>query len=210
MDYGCGKGHRKGACEALCWGWLDRRGECTDYSRSSTLASELPAGAIHAFPLDITDEAEVTATVRTIEAELGPLDLAILNAGTHVPTDADNFTTEDVRFLVDTNFIGTVNGIAAVLEVFKRRSCGHLAVVASLAGYRGLPGAAAYGATKAALINLCEALAPDLERSGIKLNLINPGFGNAAYGEERLPDAVLDEGGGCRNQYRPRFGEVRL
>ena len=141
-----------------------------------TLASELPAGAIHAFPLDITDEAAVTATVRTIEAELGPLDLAILNAGTHVPTDADNFTTEDVRFLVETNFIGTVNGIAAVLEVFKRRSCGHLAVVASLAGYRGLPGAAAYGATKAALINLCEALAPDLERSGIKLNLINPGF----------------------------------
>ena len=48
---------------------------------------------------------------------------------------ADNFTTEDVRFLVDTNFMGTVNGMAAVLEVFKRRSCGHLAVVASLAGY---------------------------------------------------------------------------
>ena len=87
-----------------------------------SLAAELPAGAIHAFPLDVADEAAVTATVRTIEAELGPLDLAILNAGTHVPTDADNFTTEDVRFLVDTNFIGTVNGIAAVLEVFKRRS----------------------------------------------------------------------------------------
>jgi short-subunit dehydrogenase len=62
------------------------------------------------------------------------------------------------------------------MKTFLARGGGHIAVVASLAGYRGLPGAAAYGATKAALINMCEALKPDLERSGVKLSLINPGF----------------------------------
>jgi short-subunit dehydrogenase len=69
-----------------------------------------------------------------------------------------------------------VNGLAPIMKVFSTRRNGHIAIVASLAGYRGLPGAIAYGATKAALINMCEALKPDLERVGVKLSLINPGF----------------------------------
>jgi short-subunit dehydrogenase len=58
----------------------------------------------------------------------------------------------------------------------RARRRGRIAVVASLAGYRGLPSAAAYGATKAALINMCEALFPDLAKDGIRLSLVNPGF----------------------------------
>ena len=141
-----------------------------------TLASELPVRRVNVFQLDVTDTEAVKATVNKIEDELGPLDTVILNAGTYVPTNARELSLDDTRHLVDTNFMGVVIGIAAAVEVFKERSRGHIAVVASLAGYRGLPGAAAYGATKAGLINFCEAMKPDLEHFGVKLTLINPGF----------------------------------
>ena len=141
-----------------------------------TLAAEAPGGRIHTFPLDVTDAKAASRTVREIEERLGPVDLAILNAGTHTPTTAENLSADHFRHLVETNLMGTVNGMAPILEKFRARSRGQLAVVASLAGYRGLPGAAAYGATKAALINMCEALKPELEQAGIKLTLINPGF----------------------------------
>jgi short-subunit dehydrogenase len=72
--------------------------------------------------------------------------------------------------------MGAVNGIAAVLPGFLARRAGHIAVVSSVAGYRGLPQAAAYGPTKAALINLCEALKPDLDRYQVRISVINPGF----------------------------------
>ena len=72
--------------------------------------------------------------------------------------------------------MGAVNGLAAVLPRFIARRAGHVAVVSSVAGYRGLPSASAYGPTKAALINLCESLKPDLDRFGVKISVVNPGF----------------------------------
>ncbi len=140
------------------------------------LAEELPAGQIKIFPLDVTDQEAVASTVHQIEHELGGIDLAILNAGTHTPTPAESFAIDPFRHLVETNLMGVVNSLAPLLEIFRKRSSGQIAVVASLAGYRGLPGAAAYGATKAALINMCESLRPDLEQSGVRLSVINPGF----------------------------------
>jgi short-subunit dehydrogenase len=72
--------------------------------------------------------------------------------------------------------MGAVNGLAAVLPTLIDRRAGHVAVVASVAGYRGLPNASAYGATKAALINMCESLKTQLDRLGVTISLINPGF----------------------------------
>ena len=72
--------------------------------------------------------------------------------------------------------MGTVSGLLLAQEMMRAQGKGHIAVVSSLAGYRGLPGASAYGASKAALINMCEALKPELEMQGIKLQLVNPGF----------------------------------
>ena len=103
-------------------------------------------------------------------------DLVIFNAGTHIPVNVENFAVEPFRRLVETNLMGTVNGLGQVIPRFVQRGHGHIAVVASLAGYRGLPSSAAYGATKAAIINMCEALKPELERHGVRLTLINPGF----------------------------------
>jgi len=133
-------------------------------------------GRIVPFVLDITDPKAVADTARLVVAELGPIDLAILNAGTYVPTPAHAFDRATVAKLVDVNLMGTVNCLEVLLPRFLVRGGGEIAVVASMTGYRGLPTAAGYGATKAALINLSEALRPELELGGVSLRLINPGF----------------------------------
>jgi NAD(P)-dependent dehydrogenase (short-subunit alcohol dehydrogenase family) len=140
-----------------------------------SLAAEAP-GRIAAFPVDVADEAAMKETARAIEAAIGPLDLAVFNAGTHAPVAVESFAPAPFRKLMEINYMGAVNGIAAVLPNFLARGAGHVAVVSSVAGYRGLPQAAAYGPSKAALINLCESLKPDLDRHGIKISLVNPGF----------------------------------
>ena len=142
----------------------------------ASLAAECPPGRIHEFPLDVTDLAQTRATANDIERQLGELDLAVLNAGTHTPMAAEQFSVETFRRLVETNLMGTANGLEQIIPKLIERKSGHIAVVASLAGYRGLPTAAGYGATKAGLINMCEALKPELERHGVRLTLINPGF----------------------------------
>lgn len=138
--------------------------------------AEAVAGRILVHPCDITNAEEVARTVAAIEAEAGPLGLAVLNAGTHVPTPVEEFTSSAMSRLVGTNLMGTVHCLEPLIRNFRARGTGHIAVVASVAGYRGLPTAAGYGATKAALINMCEALKPELERDGVRLTLINPGF----------------------------------
>lgn len=140
------------------------------------LAAECDPDRIHPYPLDVTDPSLVEETVRQIESDLGPIDLAILNAGTHAPLPAADFDVEPFRKLVETNLMGPANCLAPLIPRMIERQGGHIAVVGSVAGYRGLPTAAAYGATKAGVINMCEALHPDLERHGVRLTLVNPGF----------------------------------
>jgi len=138
-------------------------------------AAGLP-GRIVALPLDVTDAAACRAAVQRIEREQGPLALVVLNAGTHRPVSASGLDPDDFRALLELNVMGTVNALAAALPPLLARGRGQVAVVASLAGYRGLPTSAAYGLTKAGLINMTEALHPELRAQGIKLQLVNPGF----------------------------------
>ena len=140
-----------------------------------TAAQQLP-GKVICLPLDVTDEAAVMAAPDAIEAKAGSLDLVVLNAGTHQPMHAADFSPAVVRKLIDVNVMGVTHGLAAVLPRFLDRRAGHIAVVSSVAGYRGLPSSAAYGATKAALINMCESLKPELDEAGVTLSLVNPGF----------------------------------
>jgi NAD(P)-dependent dehydrogenase (short-subunit alcohol dehydrogenase family) len=139
------------------------------------LAAEMP-GRIASYPVDVADAAALALVCAEIEQANGPLDLAVFNAGTHEPVDVASFTPGPFQRLMAINYMGAVNGIAAVLPRFLERRAGHIAVVSSVAGYRGLPQAAAYGPTKAALINLCEALKPDLDRYCVRISVINPGF----------------------------------
>lgn len=132
--------------------------------------------SIRCYPLDVTDAGAADRVVAEIELDLGPIDIAVLNAGTYVPTWVTGFDCDDFRRTVETNLIGTANTIAPLLERMRKRGAGTIVIIASVAGYSGLPGAAAYGATKAALINMAEALYPDARRFGIRIALVNPGF----------------------------------
>lgn len=142
----------------------------------SRLAGELPPGAITPYPLDVTDRDACLECADRIERELGPVDLAIFNAGTHVRMPVENFSSAVVRQLLDINVMGVAHGLEAILPRLIARRSGRVMIVASLAGYRGLPTAAAYGASKAALINMAEALRPELMSKGVILQLVNPGF----------------------------------
>jgi short-subunit dehydrogenase len=127
-------------------------------------------------PLDVTEAAAIRAAVARLEADIGPIGHAILNAGTHAPLAVRKFDVAVFEQLFRLNVLGTANSIAAVLPGMLARATGEIAIVASAAGYRGLPTAAAYGASKAALINMAEALKLDLAGTGVGIRLINPGF----------------------------------
>jgi short-subunit dehydrogenase len=132
--------------------------------------------SISGYPLDVTDAAAVAQTVKRIEADLGPIDLAIFAAGTYTPVEATRLDPLVFSHMMTTNYMGVVNCLSALAPLMMARGSGHLSWIASVAGYIGLPKAAAYGPTKAALINLAECLKPEFARAGVKLSIINPGF----------------------------------
>jgi short-subunit dehydrogenase len=131
---------------------------------------------LFAYPLDVTDGPATAATVASIEAKLGAIDLAVLNAGTWDPMGARNFSAERAAASMNINYVGLAHGIEAVLPRFLERKAGHLALVSSVAGYRGLPQAAAYAPSKAAVISLAEVLKPEAEKAGVVVSVVNPGF----------------------------------
>lgn len=145
--------------------------------RLATIAEAAPGpGRLYPVPLDTQDPEAARAAVARVESELGPIAQAVLNAGTHQPVDPRALQVADFRKLAEVNLMGTVHCLAAVLPPMLVRRRGRIAIVASVAGYRGLPTAAAYGMTKAGLINMAEALRVELASSGIIVQVVNPGF----------------------------------
>lgn len=131
---------------------------------------------IRPLPLDVTDAEAMARAVKDIEQPQGPLDLAVFNAGMYEPLPGGLADPQVFRRHMEVNYLGVVNGLMAVLPGMRRRRSGQLAVVGSVAGYRGLPKSAAYGPTKAALISLAETLRLELRGSGVDIRLVNPGF----------------------------------
>ncbi len=133
-------------------------------------------GQIHAFPLDVTDKDAVLSTVPAIENMLGPIRLAVFCAGTYTRDYAKGFSSDVLAETIGINLIGTGHCLEAIMAPMVLRGAGHIGVTASVTGYVGLPGGASYGASKAALNSLCEALHPELAAKGVTLSIINPGF----------------------------------
>lgn len=131
---------------------------------------------IHILPVDVTDTVSMNRTAATIEDRIGPLDLVIYNVGDYVPAGLDELEPAVFHRIMNINYNGAVNSLAAAVPYMRTRHHGRFVINASLSGYVGLPHAAAYGPTKAALINLAESLYPEMEPEGIALRIINHGF----------------------------------
>jgi NAD(P)-dependent dehydrogenase (short-subunit alcohol dehydrogenase family) len=126
-------------------------------------------------PLDASDPAAVKTAAQTV-LQAGPIDLVMYCAGYYKPVRADNFDLSEMLKHQQVNYLGLLYVLDAMLPHFLQRQAGHISIVSSVAGYRGLPKSLAYGPTKAALINLAETLYVDLKASGVGVSVINPGF----------------------------------
>ena len=135
-----------------------------------------PHPNITSFAVDVTDAQALRECVTQIEQKLGPIDLAIFGAGAYEAFAPETLDAEKFTRINAVNYLGATNALCAVLPNFILRKSGYVAFIASVAGYQGLPKAAYYGPTKAALINLAESLWMDLRGTGIAVSVINPGF----------------------------------
>jgi len=137
--------------------------------------AEQTSGRVIPMPGDVTDAERMSQIVMQIISK-HPLALALLNAGAYTPMRANDFDAATAAKMWRVNLEGVSNCTDPVLKAMIAHKSGHLAITASVAGYRGLPDAAVYSGTKAALIAYCEALAMDLEDLGVRISVINPGF----------------------------------
>ncbi len=151
-------------------------------ARNFELFDELVGGRpelkdkIFAYPCDVTNGANVAATLQKIVAEHGPVALAVLNAGNYIPVGGDALAADDFRKTFDVNFHGVINGLVPVIEHMHAGGRGQIAITGSVTSYAGLPTAAAYGASKAALNSMAQSLKFDLDRMNIRIQMCNPGF----------------------------------
>lgn len=130
---------------------------------------------VQAWPLDVTDTAAVAATARTILTQ-GPIDLVLYCAGHYREMRATHMDLADMQQHLAINYSGALNVLDAVLPALIARGSGHVSLISSVAGFRGLPKSLAYGPTKAALTNLAETLYLDLEPLGLGVSVVHPGF----------------------------------
>jgi short-subunit dehydrogenase len=148
--------------------------------RLAQLATDAAAagdGEIVPVVLDVCDTAAVAETVRRVDTESGGLDLVVANAGLGRSRPARKLSWEkDVERLLQVNVMGAIATLTAALPAMVVRNRGHLVGISSLAGLRGLPQNAAYSASKAALSTFLESLAIDLDKTGIAVTCVNPGF----------------------------------
>jgi NADP-dependent 3-hydroxy acid dehydrogenase YdfG len=135
------------------------------------LAAELP-GRASAVPVDVTDRANLERAA----AEIGEIDGMVFLAGVYWPMPAQEWKPEQVEAMADVNFTGAVRAVGAVLPDMVARDRGHIVLTGSLSGFRGLPGAIGYAASKSGVMALAESMYCDLRKTGVEVQLVNPGF----------------------------------
>ncbi len=128
------------------------------------------------FKSDVCNTKSIEDLINVAYQNFSKIDLIIFCSAIYSPTSAFLFDLEENHKIIDTNLKGAINLLHNILPKLEQQKFGHIAFVASVAGYRGLPQSFAYGASKAGLINLCEGIYPELLRKNINISVINPGF----------------------------------
>jgi len=131
---------------------------------------------IYPFPLDVTNSEKCKSIFESIIKKTGEINISVFCAGIHDPKSEKKLNIEKIREIMEVNFFGTVNSINAIYDYYKEKKSGQISIVSSVAGYRGLPAAGAYCASKSALSSFAESLYFDLKRFNVRVSLVNPGF----------------------------------
>ena len=125
---------------------------------------------------DVANLDNFSLAVKNILQKFVKIDLVIFASAIYERMEAENFDLTLAKKIMEVNFNGFLNLLHLILPHFLQQKSGHIACIASVAGYSGLPQSFVYGASKSALINLCEGIYPELKHKNIDLSIINPGF----------------------------------
>jgi short-subunit dehydrogenase len=131
---------------------------------------------IFPFPLDVTKIDKCKITAKNIIDQLGGIDICVFGTGMHDPKSEKKFNLDKVREIMEVNYFGTMNSLNSVYKYFSDKKNGQISIISSVAGYRGLPAAGAYCASKAALTSFAESLYFDMQMKNVRVSLISPGF----------------------------------
>lgn len=147
-----------------------------DEASLKTVLAAFPQGNHLFLPLDATDDAAFPGAIAQMKANWTSIDRVIYNAGVSPNVDEGRLDPATLRKVLAVNLIGAFACVSAMQETWKQQGGGHMVLVASVAGYRGLPYALSYCASKAGLIALAESLQFELQSLNVKVQLVNPGF----------------------------------
>ena len=131
---------------------------------------------IFPYPLDVTNKKNCREVFQNIIIKFKNIDISFFSTGTWDPKKEKDIDVEEIENVMKVNFFGTLNCIKSVEEYYRKRGDGHISIVSSIAGYRGLPNSTGYGPSKSALNNLAESLYFDFKRYGVRVSLVSPGF----------------------------------
>jgi len=131
---------------------------------------------IFAYPMNVTDTKKTQETFDKILKDFGNIDLCIFSSGTYERKSEKGINVENIKNVMEVNFLGVVSCVKAIEEYFKSKRNGHLAIVSSPVGYRGLPKSSGYTPSKASLNNFTQGIYFDFKKFNIRVTLISPGF----------------------------------
>jgi NAD(P)-dependent dehydrogenase (short-subunit alcohol dehydrogenase family) len=176
-------GASSGIGEALALALAKRGAKLGLVARRTDLLKDLAekcdsaGGRAWPFPCDVTDEDDLRAAADQLRSEYGNIDVLIANAGiSGADLETRRYEPLAVKRVIDINLLGGVNAVHAVLPEMLEHGGGQLVAISSLAGFRGLPGSAAYSASKAGMTNFFESVRLDVQHKGIAVTIIQPGF----------------------------------
>ncbi|MCV7230227.1 oxidoreductase [Mycolicibacterium komossense] len=170
VSTGLGRAFARGALDAghTVVGTVRRAADVTSFE-------QIAPGSAHGRVLDVTDDQAVFDTVAEVEASIGPIDVAIANAGYGLEGVFEETPLSQVRAQFETNVFGAAATVQAVLPHMRRRRSGHLMAVTSMGGLMTVPGLSAYCASKYALEGLLESIGKEVASFGIHVTAIEPG-----------------------------------
>ena len=131
---------------------------------------------IYPFPLDVTDIEKCKLVASNIINQFKSIDICLFGTGMHDPKSEKKFNLDKIREIMEVNYFGTMNSINSIYDYFSEKRNGQISIISSVAGYRGLPAAGAYCASKAALTSFAESLNFEMKMKNVHVSLVSPGF----------------------------------